>query len=142
MTFKVTFRGQGLIFQKKINSCIGSRRSKTYDKGGGSKNAPPLEKCYLGPNRAISIIELLLVNKLHGFKQYTSLKMEKYNCHTKSCILTFSNLRQYLKRDILCFEMLFTLSFKDFNFLKGSHLQSRFHQHMSYIEFPKHLSHF
>ena len=108
---------------RKMNSCIGSRRSKTYDKG------------YLGPSRAISNIKLLLGSKWHIFTQYTSLKMENYNCHTKSCIPTFSNLRQYLKRDILCFEMLFTLSFKDSNFLKGSLLQFTFHQQMFYIEF-------
>ena len=85
---------------------------------------------------------MLWASQLHGFTQYTSLKMENYNCHTISCIPTFSNHRQYLKRDIFCFEMLFTLSFKDSKFLKGSLLQFRLHQHMSYIEFPKHLFHF
>ena len=36
------------------------------NRGGGSKSAPLLEKCYLGPNKAISIIELILANQSHG----------------------------------------------------------------------------
>ena len=46
-----------------------------WNRGGGSKKASPLEMCYLGPNKAISIIKLLLASKSHG-----SMNMDTLNC--------------------------------------------------------------
>ena len=38
-----------------------------WNKGCGSKNATPLEMFYLGPNKAISIINLIFTSQSQGF---------------------------------------------------------------------------
>ena len=73
------------------------------NRGGGSKSAPLLEKCYLGPNKAISIIKLILANQLHG--TMISYTMHYTNCRIPSRKKLPTQLTNYTMIYMLCRSM-------------------------------------